>query len=368
MNILIVTGEKSAENYASLLVDELKNLDESYRFYSICSDILSKKTEKIADYRDISVIGIKEALGIIGKAVKTLNKTKKQIKELSIDALILLDFPEFNMRIAKFAKSKNLKVIYYISPQVWAWREYRIKALFNHSDLIVPILPFEKTFFHVKAPLKEKVAYLGHPLVDLMEQPKTTKRENIVLIMPGSRISEIKHNAPPMIEAARIMKENLKEYRFIWGLAPHLKKSVADNFIKEAPFVEIEKNSKNLMQKAKFGILKSGTTTLEAAISGLPMVVVYNLSRTSLLLGKILIKNIRYISLPNLIAGKEIVPELIGSNAEANNIAEKAINLITDNDRYKSMQESLRKVTAVLGEAPVTRKIAERMHTTLKQR
>ncbi len=367
MNILIVTGERSAENYASLLVDELARLNKQYSFYSISSDILSKKTHKIGDYREISVIGIKEAFSITGKALRLLNETKRNITKLNIQAVILLDFPEFNMRISKFARKKNIKVIYYISPQVWAWREYRIKALFEHSDLIIPILPFEKTFFSIKAPDAHKVAYFGHPLVDLIQPPGQAAREKTILIMPGSRISEIRHNAPHMIEAARIINSRTNGYSFVWGIAPHIDISVAKNLLKGNTFIEINSDAKRLMATSRLGILKSGTTTLEAALYNLPMVVVYRLSRLSLLLGRILIKHIKHISLPNLIAGREIVPELIGKKATKETIAEEAIDILLNNDRYSIMSRALREVASVLGEPPVTKKIAEKIHETLSQ-
>lgn len=365
MNILIVTGERSAENYASVLVDELFRIDKDVKIFSICSDILDKKTEKIADYRDISVIGIKEALSVVNKALRLLKLTKKAITDNRIDTVVLMDFPEFNMRIAKFANSLGKKVVYYISPQVWAWRGYRIKALFKYSDFVIPILPFEKTFFNVKGVDKNKLAYFGHPLVDLLHGKidDGRKREKIVLIMPGSRKTEIEYNYRAMFEAANILKDKMKGFEFIWALPKNINFDYAKRLLYEFDFIKVENDSHILMKRARLGILKSGTTTLEATMFGLPMVVVYKLSTLSYIFGKLLIKNIKHISLPNIIAGREIVKELIEHEATSENIVQECLKLYNNPVFYEDVRSQLRSVSCVLGEYPVTKKIAQKIYS-----
>ena len=367
MNVLVVTGERSAENYASLLVDELAALDKTLNFFSVCSNVLSKKTDKIADYREISIIGIKEALGVVNKALKLLNTVKQSIIKNDIKTVVLIDFPEFNMRLAKFAKKSGIKVIYYISPQVWAWREYRIKALFKYSDLVIPILPFEKTFFNIKGADKKKLSYFGHPLVDLLHDKigKHTEKEKIILIMPGSRKTEIAHNGNVMFEAAKTLRKTMSNFRFIWALPDNIEKEYAEDMLSGFEFIEIERDSHSLMDRAYFGILKSGTTTLEAAMFGLPMVVVYNLSKGSYSLGKLIIRGVKYISLPNLIAGESIVKELIGSRANGENIADECLRVCEDETVYNAMKEKLKGISGVLGEYPVTKKIAEQIYSMI---
>ncbi len=365
MNILIITGERSAENYASILVDELFKIDRGIKFFSICSDILDKKTKKIADYRDVSIIGIKEALSVTNKVLKLFQHTKKAIKDNKIDMVVLMDFPEFNMRVAKFAKSLGKKIVYYISPQVWAWRAYRIKALFRYSDFVIPILPFEKTFFNVKGVDKSKLAYFGHPLVDLLHGKieNDQKREKIVLIMPGSRKTEIEYNYRVMFDAANILKDRLKGFRFVWALPKNIDFNYAKKLLYGFDFIEVENDSHALMKKAYLGILKSGTTTLEAAMFSLPMVVVYKLSLLSYLLGRLLIKNIRYISLPNIIAGREIVKELIEHKATSENIVRECLKLHDNPALYEDVKNQLKGVSCVLGEYPVTKKIAQKIYS-----
>jgi len=363
MNALVVTGERSAENYASLLVDEL-NKKGDFRFFSICSTLLEKKTEKIADFRDISIIGAKEALLILKKAISTLKETKKAIKEKSIDLVILLDFPEFNLKIAKFAKKQGKKVVYYITPQVWAWRKYRIKQLDKYTDLIIPILPFEKFFFKLNN--LNKVAYIGHPLVDiLLEKIGKHKKENIILLMPGSRKSEIELNGKAIFKAAEIIRNNTEGFRFVWIYPKHLPNDLKEKMLEDYDFIEVKHDPYEYMDKAFFGILKSGTTTLEAAMFGLPMVVVYKISPTSYRIGKLLIKNIRFISLPNLIAGEEIVKEFIQNDAKEEKIAEEFFRIYEDKAVYENIRSRLKGLGNILGEYPVTKKIAEKIVSIL---
>ncbi len=363
MNTLIVTGERSAENYASLLVDELSKKGD-FKFFSICSTLLEKKTEKIADFRDISIIGAKEALPILKKAIKTLNETKRTIKEKDIDLVILLDFPEFNLKIAKLAKKLGKKVVYYITPQVWAWRKYRVKQLDKYTDLIIPILPFERFFFKLNN--LSKVEYLGHPLVDILHgKIGIHKKENIILLMPGSRKSELELNSRVIFRAAEIIKNNTEGFRFVWIYPKHLPNELKERLLEDYDFIEIEHDPYEYMDKAFFGILKSGTTTLEAAMFGLPMVVVYKISPASYRMGKILIRNIRFISLPNLISGDEVVKELIQNDATEDKIAEEFFRIYEDKAIYENIRSRLKGLNDILGEYPVTEKIAEKIASIL---
>ena len=363
MNALIITGERSAENYASLLVDGLSKKGD-FKFYSICSTLLENKTKKIADFRDISIIGAKEALPILKKALKTLGETKKVIKDKNIELLILLDFPEFNLKVAKYAKRLGKLVVYYITPQVWAWRKYRVRQLDKYTDLIIPILPFEKFFFKLNN--LDKVVYLGHPLVDILhDKIGKHEKENIILLMPGSRKSEINLNSETIFKAAEIINSSIKGFRFVWIYPKHLPEKLKEKILERYDFIKVEHDPYKYMDKAYFGILKSGTTTLEAAMFGLPMTVVYKISPTSYKIGKILIKNIKFISLPNLISGEEIVEELIQSNATGEKIADDFFRLYKNKTAYETMKLKLKGLNTILGEYPVTEKIAEKIVSIL---
>jgi len=364
MSILISLGEKSAENYASLLVDKLKNIDTELHIYSICGNLIEKKTEKIADYRDISVIGFKEALSIAGKALKLLKQVKRFILDNSINLIVLIDFPEFNMKLARFAKKHNVKVVYYINPKVWAWRSYRMHALFKYSDAVMPILPFERSFFSIKGMNKNRIFYFGHPMVDLLHNKVGThKKQNLILIMPGSRKIEIENNAPDMFKAAKKINDNFSGFKFVWILPDEFDSEYAFDKLKGFEFISIKHNVYDLMDKAYFGILKSGTTTLEATMFALPMVVVYKLSKISFFVGKILINNVKFISLPNIISGKMIVKEFIENDANADTIYDEFVRIHSDKTVYNNMKKDLMNVSHSLGEYPVTDKIAKKIYS-----
>ncbi len=360
MNAIIITGERSAENYASLLIDHIKKIASDINFYSVCSDIISNKTTKVGDYTNISVIGIKEAKNVLKEALKLQHTVKKTIKEKNIKLVILIDFPEFNMPIAKLSKKLGAKVVYYITPQVWAWRRYRTKKLNLYTDLIIPILPFERCFLNLNNIDKNKIAYFGHPLVDLLyEKTGKHKKENVILIMPGSRNSEILFHAEVMLKAAEIIKKQTDRFDFVWVYPEHLNTENIKHLTEKYEFVNIKRDPHIWMDKAYFGILKSGTTTLEAALFGLPMVVAYRVSNISYRVGKMLIKNIKFISLPNLILNKPIVKELLQDKFNEHNIADAFFEVYHDKSAYKKMQENLRSISSALGEYPITPKIAK---------
>jgi lipid-A-disaccharide synthase len=364
MKLFLSVGERSAEKYAYLLAQELKKALSSVEILSFGSSLLATQSEKIADYQDISVIGFKEALHILPKAAKILNIIKKTILKRNIDALILMDFPDFNFQLARFAKKYGKKVIYYITPQVWAWRKARIKQLFKYTDLIVPILPFERTFFSVQAAKYDykpsKVVYFGHPILDVLHKDleQESKTEKIVLILPGSRLSELNFHTKVFFDAAYLLKKEFNDYRFVVATQEHFV-SYFEQFIKAYPFIEISTDTYGLMKQSTVAITKSGTVTLEAALFGLPSVVAYKLSNLSYIVGKALIHGVDSIALPNIIHGENIIPELIQYNATAQNIY-KHSKLMLSNTYYRlQIKRKLSQIQYALGQYPITPKIAK---------
>ncbi len=364
MKLFLSVGEKSAEKYAYLLTLELKKLYGNIEIFSFGSDLLATQSTKLADYKDISVIGFKEALNILPKAVKILNILKNAIINNNIEALILMDFPDFNLQLAKFAKKHGKKVIYYITPQVWAWRRSRVRQLFFYADLIIPILPFERLFFDsqsIKYNLdSSKVHYFGHPIIDILHSNLEEKNdcENTILILPGSRLSELNFHTKIFFEAAKLLKKDFYDYRFVVCTQKH-HIDYLKQFIKDYPFIDIDTDTYTLMKKSKLAIAKSGTVTLEAALFDLPMVVSYRLSNLSYVVGKALIHGVNYIALPNVIYGKNIVPELIQFRATPKNIYESAKSIL-DNSQYRlQIKQQLMQVRYALGQYPVTQKIAK---------
>jgi len=364
MKLFLSVGERSAEKYAYLLAQELKNTQSNIKILSFGSSLLAAYSEKIADYQDISVIGFKEALNVIPKAAKILNIIKKTILKRNVDALILMDFPDFNFQLAKFAKKYGKKVIYYITPQVWAWRKTRIKQLFKYTDLIIPILPFERTFFSIQAAKysykPSKIAYFGHPILDVLHKDleEESKTEKIVLILPGSRLSELNFHTKVFLEAAYLLKEDFNDYRFVVATQEHFL-DYFKQFIKTYPFIEISTDTYGLMKKSTLAIAKSGTVTLEAALFGLPSVVVYKLSNLSYIVGKALIHGVDSIALPNIIHGENIIPELIQYNATAQNIYKQAKSMLSNTYYRLQIKRELSQIQYALGQYPITPKIAK---------
>lgn len=364
MKLFLSVGERSAEKYAYLLAQELKKASSSTEILSFGSSLLATQSEKIADYQDISVIGFKEALNILPKAIEILNIIKKTILKRDIDALILMDFPDFNIQLAKFAKKYGKKVIYYISPQVWAWRRTRLKYLFKYADLIIPILPFERTFLNtqaIKYGIKpSKIIYFGHPIIDVLHKhlEQESKTEKIVLILPGSRLSELHFHTKVFFDAADLLNKEFNDYRFVVATQERFV-GYFEQFIKTYPFIEISTDAYELMKKSTIAITKSGTVTLEAALFGLPSVVAYKLSNLSYIVGKALIHGVDSIALPNIIYGENIIPELIQSDATAQNIFEQA-KLMLNNAQYRlQVKNKLAQIRYFLGQYPITPKIAK---------
>lgn len=364
MKLFLSVGERSAEKYAYLLAQELKKTLSSIEILSFGSSLLATQSEKIADYKDISIIGFKEALNILPRALEILNIIKKTILERNIDALILMDFPDFNFQLAKFAKKHGKKVIYYITPQVWAWRKARVKQLFKYSDLIVPILPFERTFFSVQATKygykPSKVVYFGHPILDVLHKDleQESKTDKIVLILPGSRMSELHFHTKVFFDAAYLLKKEFNDYRFVVGTQDHFV-GYFEQFLKAYPFIEVSTDTYGLMKKSTVAITKSGTVTLEAALFGLPSVVAYKLSNLSYIVGKALIHGVDSIALPNIIHGENIIPELIQSDATAQNIYKQTKFMLENAQHMIEIKRKLAQIQYALGQYPITPKVAE---------
>ncbi|SDC34842.1 lipid-A-disaccharide synthase [Desulfurella multipotens] len=364
MKFFLSVGERSAEKYAFLLAQELKKADSSIEILSFGSDLLATQSQKIADYKDISVIGFKEALSVVPKAVEILNVVKKAIIKNNIDALVLMDFPDFNMQLAKFANKNNIKVIYYITPQLWAWRKSRIRQLFKYVDLIIPILPFERTFFNTQSVKHnfdfKKVAYFGHPLVDILHDylEKRQDKEKIILILPGSRMSELHFHTKNFFEAAYLLKKEFSDYKFVVATQERFLKYF-EQFKSEFPFIEFSLDTYDMMKKASFAITKSGTVTLEAALFGLPCVVAYKLSNLSYIIGKALIHGVDSIALPNIIYGKKIIPELIQFDATPKKIYEYSKLILQSNNYQRQIKHDFKQISYALGNYPVTPKIAK---------
>jgi lipid-A-disaccharide synthase len=303
---------------------------------------------------------------------RNLKFCKEDIKEYKPDALILIDYPGFNLRIAKWAKEQRIKVIYYISPQVWAWKEGRVRMMKSCIDKMLVILPFEKEYFRNK--WNWEVDYVGHPLVEEIEKRANPDKEGsisnrfsdkpIVAVLPGSRKQEIARKLPVMLEVSR----SFPGHQFIIAQAPSVEDSYYDDFsIKYSNVSRVKDQTYDLLTQAKAAMVTSGTATLETALFGVPELVCYKASPLSYQIGKRLIK-VKFISLVNLIMDKKIVNEFIQRDMTAESLTNELNELLNNEEKIFAMKAEYARLKKMLSyEGNASGKAASLIYTYLKK-
>ncbi|MDP3259292.1 MAG: lipid-A-disaccharide synthase [Thermodesulfovibrionales bacterium] len=346
--VMIVTGESSGELYGSLLAKALKAKCPEARIIGIGGERMKEAGVKmIAGIA--SGFGISEAFASYRRIKETFKKAVNAIEEFSPKALVLIDYPEFNIRLAKVAKKKGIKVLYYVSPQVWAWRKGRVKTIAEVSDRIAVILPFEEKIYMGTGVQCE---FVGHPVleeIESMTEDRAGLRKNsgintdspVIALLPGSRPHELKSLLPVMIDVVRNFKAEFPDYncRFIMPVAPNVDIEKYQTYISrlrdEGVVVEKE-NAVKALSMADMAVIASGTATLQAAFLETPMVVIYKLSPFSYFIGRLIV-DVKYISLINLISGREVVKELLQSQADAKNIMRELKEIMLNKDYREQM-------------------------------
>lgn len=357
-NIFIVAGEASGDMYGADLVKEMLNIYPDLCFYGIGGNKLKEAgVELIADAAKISVVGLTEVLSKLSNFFKIIKKLKDKLDALKPALVILIDFPDFNLNIvARQAKKRNIKTFYYISPQVWAWRKGRIKQIKKLVDKMAVILPFEVDLY---AENNFGVNYVGHPLVDIVKVnvSKVEARRKLGLsedkttigLLPGSRTAEIKSLLPEMMQAAQILKKNIKNVQFILPKADTLDEAIINEIISKYD-IEIKiiaGCTYEAISCCDLAVVTSGTATLETGLLGVPMIIVYKVSLLSYLIGRLVI-NVKNIGLVNIIAGKTVVPEFIQKDASGRQIAAEALAILKS-ERYEQIKKELSAISAKLG-------------------
>jgi len=301
-------------------------------------------------YRDLAFMGFVEVVANLRTILRNLKFCKEDILQFKPDALILIDYPGFNLRIAKWAKQKGLKVIYYISPQVWAWKENRVKQMKKDIDKMIVIIPFEKEYFQNK--WDWEVEYVGHPLAKETERHKAQAMSNkfsdkpIVALLPGSRKQEIAKKLPIMLEVSKFFPD----HQFIVAEAPSVGDEFYQNFTRSHSNVSAVKNQTyDLLSQAKAALVTSGTATLETALFGVPEVVCYKGSPISYQIAKRVIK-VKYISMVNLIMDRPVVKELIQNDLTAENLKHELHELLTNRTRIAQMKKDYAELRRILSE------------------
>lgn len=352
MKYYLIAGEASGDLHGSNLMKALKLKDPNAEFRFWGGDLMQAQGgNMVKHYRDLAFMGFVEVVQNLGTILKNIKICKKDIQEHQPDVLILIDYPGFNLRIAKFAKSLGIKVVYYISPQLWAWKEGRVETIKKYVDEMLVILPFEKEFYRKH---QVNAHFVGHPLLDAISglQPVSEvdfKKENqlndlpIIALLPGSREQEVKK----MLELMLSVRSHFKNYQFVIAGAPSLPKSFYQQFVDEDVHF-VSNKTYDLLRVSKAALVTSGTATLETALLNTPEVVCYRSSKISYEIAKRLVKHIKYISLVNLIMDREVVTELIQDDLNTKNLVLE-LNKILEGDSREKMLASYQILREKLG-------------------
>lgn len=339
MKYYIISGEASGDLHGSNLVKEINNMDPQAAIRAWGGDLMEKQGAVIVKhYRDLAFMGFVEVIKNLPAILKNLKFCKQDILNFQPDVLVLIDYPGFNLRIARWAREQNIKVVYYISPQVWAWKESRVKTIRKVVDKMLVILPFEKEFYKK---WNFDVVYIGHPLVNVVNDfvenhhPPISKDEKpVVALLPGSRKQEVSAKLPIMLQASQAFPD----YHFIVGKASSLDDDFYKPFLEGFPKVDSVRNETySLLSRSTAALVTSGTATLETALFGVPQVVCYRGSEISYQIAKRLI-TIKYISLVNIIMDRPVVTELIQNDLTVENIMRELANILEDENRVAQIK------------------------------
>jgi lipid-A-disaccharide synthase len=349
MKYYIIVGEASGDLHGSNLMKEVRKLDTAadIRFWG--GDLMQQAGGTLVKhYRDLAFMGFIEVLMNIRTIFKNIRICKEDIERYQPDVLILVDYPGFNLRIAEWAKQQGLKVVFYISPQVWAWKENRVKKMKQTIDKMLVILPFEKDYYKDK--WNWEVEYVGHPLVEVIEREKSKVRSQklndrpIIALLPGSRKQEILKKLPIMLEVA----PHFPGHQFIIAKAPSIDDEFYNALIKQYPNVSwVNNRTYELLSQSTAALVTSGTATLETALFEVPEIVCYKGSNISYQIAKRVIK-IKYISLVNLIMDKLVVKELIQNDLTVKNLVSELKNLLENPNRQKQLANDYKQLKEVL--------------------
>ncbi len=350
MKYYIIAGEASGDLHGSNLIKELKIINPSSTFRCWGGDLMKSQCNKLVmHYDDFSYMGFLEVIVNAKKILSYISLCKKDIEEYNPDVIIYIDYPGFNMKIAEWAKRKNFINHFYISPKVWVWKEYRVKKIKRVIDKMYVILPFEEGFYLNKH--NYKVDFVGHPLLDAIDNQKEFNRQEflaknklsskpVIALLPGSRNQEIIKLLPLMLDVV----SNFKDYQIIIAGAPnksidYYKKIILSNKESRSSIKVICNQTYDILRISSAAIVTSGTATLETALFKVPQVVCYKTSVISYLIGRLLIHNLKFISLVNIILDKHVVKELIQNNCNKDNLVIELQKILNKSDRSLMLKE-----------------------------
>lgn len=373
-NLLIIAGEESGDLHGAALINELKNIDDTLSIYGIGGDKMSLAGMNIIYHiNKMAFLGFVEVLRHIPFIKKVQKDLISVIIEKNIKVAVLIDYPGFNLSLAKKLKKMNVKIIYYISPQIWAWGAGRLNKIKRIVDKMLVVFPFEEQLYkHAGV----EVELVGHPLLERIDEFNFLDRDelnrkfnldnikDILLILPGSRQNEVKKIFPETIKAATKVADEF-DLQIVVACASNIDESVFGRLSATNNYKVIKKFTYDLLKHSKLGIIKSGTSTLEAGLFNLPMVIVYKTNYLTYLIGKNIIK-LDYIGLVNIVLGKKVVPELIQNGVSSETIYNECKNILSDRQVYFSIKNDLNPLKEKLGSKGASEKAAKIIYDCLK--
>jgi lipid-A-disaccharide synthase len=352
--IFLSAGEASGEHYGALLMAELRRLEPQADFFGLGGTrMASLGLRRIVRAEDVAVMGITEVVLHMPHIYRQYRKLKASLRAERPDLAILIDFPDVNLSLAAELRRLEIPVVYFVSPQLWAWKKWRVRGVKRNVSRMLVIFPFEEAFYRAHGIAAD---FVGHPLADL--HPPTVTREEFasqngldaskfwVGLLPGSRTRELEANLPPMFEAARLLGPG---YEYLLPVAPTLKDSQVQAFAAQAKgvLVRVVHDARAVLQHGRASVVASGTATVEAALIGNPFIVVYRVSRITYAVAQRVVR-VAHVGMVNLIAGRRIVPELIQDDFTASKVVERLRPLLENDEARATMQSDLRTVGATL--------------------
>ncbi|MFZ5571655.1 MAG: lipid-A-disaccharide synthase [Thermodesulfobacteriota bacterium] len=365
--MLIVTGETSGDHHGAGVVAALKKIDPAVAVYGVGGDALAGEgVELIRHSKDLAVVGILEVLANFSTIWNAYSAVKKIIRERPPDLVLLIDYPDFNLAVARYAKKYRIPVLYYISPQIWAWRQGRARKIARIVDRMAVIFPFEVPFYQR---VGLDVRFVGHPLRDRIpaQMDREAARQRlgfetespIIGLLPGSRKGEIDRMLPLILDAAVLIRREMSGAGFILPLAPGLDAEAVENHIRRRK-IPVRVVTDQFYQAVGFcdlALAVSGTATLETALLEKPMVILYLVSPLTYMIGSMLVK-VDHIGIANIVAGKKVVPELIQQHATPARIAAEALKILKDPERMHAVAQELSQIKEKLGEPGAAKRVA----------
>ena len=372
MQFLLSAGEASGDTYGAQLIEALRGLSPDATFFGMGGEKMrASGCELLIDAKDIAVVGLVEVVKHLPDIRRRFKHLVAEAERRKPDAAILIDFPDFNLRLARELHRRGIPVFYFVSPQIWAWRTGRVKQIKKYVRKMIVIFPFEQAFY---ARHGVEVSYVGHPLAydppprisrgEFATQHGLDPKKQWIALLPGSRRKEVRLNLPPMLRTTALLQKQ-GDFEFVlpvastldpqwlagqwttYQLQPHSATAEADSL----SAIHLSTNARATLMHARAAVVASGTATVEAALSGTPFVVVYRLAPLTWLLGRRLVK-LDTFAMPNLIAGKKILPELIQKHFTAQNVVRELNAIIPDGPARRQMEAALKMVQQRLHDSP----------------